>query len=65
MTKQLFQDPRHWHNRAEDACKLAVQILDPVSRRTVLEIAESYESLARRAARRTQSSPKTKNEAAG
>jgi hypothetical protein len=29
-------------------------ILDPVSRRTMLEIAENYESLARRAAERLQ-----------
>jgi len=54
MTKKLFHDPEHWFERAEDARRLAVEILDPVSRRTMLEIAESYESLARRAAERLQ-----------
>jgi hypothetical protein len=54
MTKKLFHDPKHWFERAEDARRLAVQILDPVSRRTMLEIAESYESLARRAIHRSQ-----------
>jgi hypothetical protein len=50
MTKKLFHDPAHWHGRADDARRVAAEILDPVSRRKMLEIAESYESLARRAA---------------
>jgi hypothetical protein len=52
MPRRLFQDAEHWHDRAEDARKLAAQIPDPASRRTMLEIAESYDSLARRAAQR-------------
>jgi hypothetical protein len=40
--------------RAEGARKLAAEILDPVSSRMMLDIAESYESLARRAAQRLQ-----------
>jgi hypothetical protein len=52
MTKKLFHDPQHWHDRAEDARQVAAQILDPISRRKMLEIAESYKSLARRAAKR-------------
>jgi hypothetical protein len=47
MTKKLFYDPQHWHERAEDARKVAAEILDPISRRAMLDIAESYESLAR------------------
>jgi len=54
MTKKLFHDPEHWLERAEDARRIAVEILDPLSRRTMLEIAENYESLARRAAERLQ-----------
>jgi hypothetical protein len=54
MTKRLFHDPAHWHDRADDARRVAAEILDPVSRRKMLEIAESYESLARRAAERQQ-----------
>jgi hypothetical protein len=50
MTKKLSHDPAHWHDRAEDARRVAVEMLDPITRRKMLEIAESYESLARRAA---------------
>jgi hypothetical protein len=50
MTKRLSHDPEHWHDRAEDARRVAAEILDPISRRKMLNIAESYESLARRAA---------------
>jgi hypothetical protein len=57
MTKKLFYDPGHWHERAEDARKVAAEILDPISRRAMLDIAESYERLARRAALRTESPP--------
>jgi hypothetical protein len=55
MTKRLFHDPKHWHERAEDARKVAAEILDPISRRAMLDIAESYESLARRATQRADS----------
>jgi hypothetical protein len=49
-----FHDPQHWRDRAEDARRLAAEIIDPPSRRTMLEIAESYESLARRAEQKMQ-----------
>jgi hypothetical protein len=49
MTKQLFYDAERWRDRAEDARRVAMEIPDPVSRRQMLEIAESYEGLARRA----------------
>jgi hypothetical protein len=52
MTKRLFHDSGHWRDRAEDARRVATEILDPVSRRKMLDIAEGYESLARRAAER-------------
>ena len=58
--KNLFRNPQHWHDRAEDARKVAAQIIDPVSSRTMLEIAEAYESLARRAAQRLQDTQKSK-----
>jgi hypothetical protein len=48
MTKKLFHDSRHLHESAEETRRVAVQILDPYSRRTMLDIAESYENLARR-----------------
>jgi hypothetical protein len=52
MTKKLFHDPRYLNDRAEETRRVALQILDAFSRRTMLEIAESYDSLARHAARR-------------
>jgi hypothetical protein len=52
MIRKLSHDPAHWHDRAEDARRVAAEIFDPISRRKMLEIAESYESLARRAAER-------------
>jgi hypothetical protein len=60
MSIKLFRDPEHWHSRAEDARKIAAQIIDPVSSRTMLEIAEAYESLARRAAHRLLDPKKSK-----
>jgi hypothetical protein len=50
MTRKLFHDPQYLHDRAEEARRVGLQILDPLSRRTILEIAESYEALARRSA---------------
>jgi hypothetical protein len=48
MAKKFFWDSERWQERAEDARKLATEILAPVSRRKMLEIAESYEAIARR-----------------
>jgi hypothetical protein len=47
---KLFFEPQRWRDRAEEARNIAARILDPITRRTMLEIAESYEGLARRAA---------------
>jgi hypothetical protein len=58
--KKLFHDPKHWHDHAEDARRLAAQILDPISRRMMLGIAESYESLAQRAKKQLRQLKKTK-----
>jgi hypothetical protein len=52
MAKKLSHDPAHWHDRAEDARRVAAEILDPITRRKMLEIAQSYEGLARRAGER-------------
>jgi hypothetical protein len=32
-----FHDPQHWRDRAEDARRLAAEIIDPPSRRTMLD----------------------------
>jgi hypothetical protein len=52
MTKKLSHDPAHWHDRAEDARRVAAEMFDPISRRKMLEIAEGYDGLARREAER-------------
>jgi hypothetical protein len=53
--QKLSHDPQHWQAQAEDARQVAVQILDPFSRRTMLHIAESYEDLAGRVAQELDS----------
>jgi hypothetical protein len=52
MTNRFLDDPERWRDRAEDARRVAMEMLDPPSRRKMLDIAESYESLARKAAER-------------
>ena len=42
-------DARHWRSLAEQARTSADRVSDPVSKRVLYGIAESYESLARRA----------------
>jgi hypothetical protein len=51
VTRKLFCEPQRWRDRAEDACRVAARILDPITRRTMLEIAAAYEGLAQRVAR--------------
>jgi hypothetical protein len=36
----------YWRKRAEEARRLADQLIDPVAKQTVMEIAQSYEQLA-------------------
>jgi len=51
---KLLNDPKHWHNRAEEARIRAEQISDPEASRMMLEIAVSYERLARKAEERSR-----------
>ena len=44
-----FNDPRHWHDRAEEARILAEQMSDDLSMKMMLRIAEDYDKLAARA----------------
>jgi hypothetical protein len=50
----LLKDPAHWRERAEEARRVAETLADPAARRTMLEIAESYDRLAERAFVRTK-----------
>ena len=42
----LMDDPQHWRQRAEEARRIVGQLNDPISRKTMEEIAASYERLA-------------------
>jgi hypothetical protein len=45
----LSKDQNHWEQRAKEARALAEHIADPVAKRAMLEIAASYEKIAKRA----------------
>jgi hypothetical protein len=42
-------DPRHWQDRAENMRALAEQMQDADSKQSMLNIADEYEKLAKRA----------------
>ena len=54
MATSFINDPEHWRNRAEEACTLADQMSDEMSKQTMLRIAADYDRLAERAALRAQ-----------
>ena len=45
-----FNDPEHWRQRAEESLVLAEQMTDEAARKTMLGIANDYDTLAVRAA---------------
>ena len=49
---RLLNNPMHWHLRAQEARLLASQLEDPEAQAATLKIAEEYERLAARAAKR-------------
>ena len=49
---QVFNNPQHWRDRAEEARVLAEQMHDDLSRAMMLKIAEDYDKLAVRASSR-------------
>ena len=47
MNKPLLaDDPAHWQRRAEEARRIADQLDDPIAKKTMRDIALSYERLA-------------------
>ena len=46
----MLKEALEWLNRAEDAREVAGQLTDPGARKAVLELAESFDRLARAAA---------------
>jgi hypothetical protein len=47
-----FNDPQHWHQRAEELRVLAEEMKDEVAQKMMLKIADDYDKLAVRAALR-------------
>ena len=60
MPSHIFDDPKHWQQRAEEARVLAEQMSDAASREMMLGIAKDYERLAVRAEQRAQEERKKK-----
>ena len=58
MTTNLVTNPQRWRDRAEKARVHAQQMIEPVSKGMMVEVAEHYESLARRAGKRLLQSEK-------
>ena len=48
----VLYDPQLWHDCAADACVTAKQMIDPDSKRLMLEIADGYRQLSRRSEER-------------
>ena len=46
MTVPSINDPAYWRQRAEDARRTAGQVDDPLAKKTLLDIARSYEQLS-------------------
>jgi hypothetical protein len=54
MRSHIFDDPKHWRQRAEQARVLAGQMSDATSREMMLGIAQDYERLAEQAEQRAR-----------
>jgi hypothetical protein len=52
MTTSTRQEdaPAYWRRRAEEARRAAERMVDPISKKTLLDIASAYEELAASAA---------------
>lgn len=50
----LLNNPAHWHLRAQEARLLASQLEDPEAKAATLKIADEYDRLATRAAKRME-----------
>jgi hypothetical protein len=60
MTTNLMPNPQYWRDRAEKARLHAERMIEPTSKRMMIEVAEHYESLVRRAGKRLLKSANTR-----
>ena len=42
----FMDDPRYWHNRAEEARAMADEVIDPVAKSSMLDTEKHYERIA-------------------
>ena len=52
MAKSIINDPKHWRDRADEARAVAEALSDAEAKSLMLEIADGYERMARRAEER-------------
>jgi hypothetical protein len=45
----VYGTPEHWAARASEARKMAASISDPAAKQAMLQIADNYETIAKRA----------------
>jgi hypothetical protein len=62
MSVGLFNNTKHWQERAEEARVHAEQLTDPEAKRMMLEIAESYQRFVKRAQERQLSAGPPRNQ---
>jgi len=59
MPSSHLNDPEHWRDRAKEVRAMAEGMVDPVSKEKMLDVANNYEYLAKRAEdRRSGTIPK-------
>jgi hypothetical protein len=58
-TQDEYNSPAYWRQRAVDVHRTAANVVDPVAKQTLMEIAASYEELAAMAEKRPLSAPKS------
>ena len=64
MSSSHLNDPEHWRYRAKEARAIGEDMLDPVSKEKMLDVAANYETLAKRAQdRRSGKIPKSEGKA--
>ena len=53
LTAPQFNDPKYWHQRAEEARAMAKQMSSELSKKMMLKVADDYDRLAIKAAIRS------------